>query len=209
MQSKEKKPMNREGAIALGILCFLVCGLLLTIKPSLMTNVITIALSVCLILTGIQKTVAYFKQDARQSRENFGLAVGLSLACFGLMLLLKPEVIQSILPVLLGMAVIMGGFAKAQLSFDLYRAGEKTWWWFLIGVAVSVVLGILSIAVPGLSPERGTRYTGIALLVEAVLDTAALIISHKALAPNEKTAEKAHTEPPKEQPKEPPKAREA
>lgn len=205
MQSKEKKPMNREGAIVLAILFFLVCGLLLTIKPSLMTNVITIALSICLILGGIQKTVTYFKRDAQQSRESFDLAIGLSMACFGLMLLLKPDVIQSVLPVLLGMAIITGGFAKAQLSFDLHRAGESKWWWFLIGVAVSVVLGILSIAVPGLSLERGTRYAGIALLVEAVMDTAALLISHKALAPDEKAAEKA----PAGQPKEPPKAKEA
>ena len=194
MQSKlknpiGKKPVTREGAITLTILFFLICGLLLTIKPGLMIDVITIALSVCMLLSGIQKTFAYFKQSVEESRQNFDLAIGLSLACFGLLLLLKREIIQSILPVLLGMMMMVGGFSKAQLAFDLYRVGDKRWWYFLIGVAVSVVLGILSLAVPNLSLEGGTRYAGISLLVEAAIDTAALVFSHIALQPKDKPAD--------------------
>ena len=193
------KSVSRAGVSILAILLFLVCGLLLTVKPDMVLNVVTVALSVFLLLSGAQKTAAYFRHDARQSREDFDFAIGLSSACFGLMLLIKPEIIRSVLPVLLGLVMMVGGFAKAQLAFDLYRAGEKRWWWFLIGVAVSVVLGVLSIAVPGLSVERSTRYTGIALLAEAVLDTAALIISRRALRIAEKPAQ---AEAPAEQAKE-------
>lgn len=198
-KNSNKKSVSRAGISTLAILLFFVCGLLLTIKPDMVLNVVTVALSVFLLLGGAQKTVAYFKHDAQQSREDFDFAIGLSSACFGLILLIKPEIIQSVLPVLLGMVMMVGGFAKAQLAFDLYRSGENRWWWFLIGVAVSIVLGVLSIAVPGLSAEKSTRYTGIALLVEAVLDTAALIISRRALRNTEKPVQaEAPAEPAKE-----------
>lgn len=191
-KAKQKKVMSRENTIIFAALAFFICGLLLTIKPELILAVTTIALAIFLMLCGAKRIIEYFKRDMKRNTEDFDLALGLSAACFGVLLLLKPDILQSVISVFLGMAMLVGGFAKIQMAIDLYRLEDKQWWVMLIGVAVSVTLGILSIVIPRLTAENSTRYAGISLLAEAAVDAVALIRSHQIL---KKQAEFAPAKP--------------
>ncbi|MDD3410492.1 MAG: DUF308 domain-containing protein, partial [Eubacteriales bacterium] len=81
----------------------------------------------------------------------------------------------ALLPFVWGVAMIVGGFGKVQMAFDLKRMQDSRWWILFIGAAVSFVLGIFSVTRPLFIATIATQFMGVSLLVEAALDAASII----------------------------------
>ena len=71
--------------------------------------------------------------------------------------------------------MIAGGFAKVQVAFDLNRVDRERWWLMLIGALLSFVLGVLAVTQPAFLAGIVTQFIGASLLLEALLDMAALL----------------------------------
>lgn len=163
-----------------GIAFYAVCGLLLLLWPNLALTIANYALAAVLCVIGIVLIVGYIRAETMERAKDFGLTKGLILLLVGLVLLMKTQLLITVLPFLWGVAMIIGGFAKVQMAFDLRGFDRTRWWLMLLGALLSFVLGVLAVTKPVFLANTITQFMGISLLVEAVLDAVALTVFHKS-----------------------------
>ena len=154
---------------------YAVCGLLLLLFPNLVLTIANYALAVTLCVVGLVMVVGYIRAEAMEGMQSYGLALGLILLLAGITMFFKPSILAALLPFLWGVAMLMGGFGKLQMAFDLRRIGQSRWWLLLVAAVISFALGVLSVTRPVFMATVATQFAGIALLVEAALDTGALL----------------------------------
>jgi len=157
------------------IVFYAVCGLLLLLWPNLALMIANYALAAVLCGVGLVMIIGYIRGEAMDGMMGFGLAKGLIALLVGLVLLMKSELLMTLLPFLWGVSMIAGGFGKFQMAFDMRRIGHSRWWLLLIGSLISFVLGILSVTQPAFVATAFTQFAGISLLAEAALDCASLL----------------------------------
>jgi uncharacterized membrane protein HdeD (DUF308 family) len=155
---------------------YAICGLLLLLWPDLALTIANYALAAVLCVVGLAMIIGYIRSEAVEGMLSYGLAIGLILALVGVVLFIKSGILITLLPFLWGIAMIAGGFGKFQMAFDLKRIHQNRWWLLLIGALISFVLGIFSVTDPVFLATVATQFAGISLLVEAVLDTSALLM---------------------------------
>lgn len=177
-----------------GIAFYFICGLLLLLLPDLALSIANFALAAILCAIGVKCIVTYLRGSVLDAVLGIDLAMGLVLTCVGVILLFNPLFLGSLLPFLWGLALLVGGFGKVQLSVDLKRIGTARWWLTLIGAAFSFVLGILAITQPAFIAAVFVQFVGVALIVEAVLDLAAYLTINKRIKDFRKALEKKTVE---------------
>ena len=160
---------------------YTVCGLLLLLWPNLAVMIANYALAAMLCIVGLAMIVEYLRGKAVDGMLNYGLAKGLILLLIGIVLMLRSDILINVLPFLWGVAMLAGGFAKFQMAFDLKRVDRERWWLLLLGAMISFLLGAVSVFQPVVFALTVLQIAGISLLVEAVLDTAAVIAIHREL----------------------------
>ena len=100
-----------------------------------------------------------------------------------------PTLLASLLPVIWGVSLLIGGFGKIQFAADLRRFGDRRWWTLLLGSLLSFALGILCLANPIYIAQTIFVFIGICLLAEAVLDLVTLLMVRRHLRRFEKAME--------------------
>ncbi len=160
---------------------YVVCGLLLLLWPGLALTVANVALAAVLCVVGLVMIAEYVRGETLDGMLGFGLAKGLILLLIGVVLLFRSDILARVLPFLWGVAMLVGGFAKLQMAFDLKRVDRERWWLMLLGALVSFLLGVVSITRPVIFALTVLQIAGISLLVEAALDTGALFAIRREL----------------------------
>ena len=152
----------------------LVFGLALLIWPGITTGLILNICGVALMIGGAFNIVRYFVKKDPYLAYSWSLALGLMLLCGGLCLVVFKGVLLSIVPLLFGIALLIGGVAKIQAAFNMRRVGFHSWYLTLIAAAISCVLGTLIILHPFGTGLVLIRVIGASIAVEAVQDLISL-----------------------------------
>ena len=156
---------------AIAVLLF---GLALLILPGITTGLILNICGGALMVGGVYNIVRYFVKKDTYYAYNWSLALGLMLLGGGLCLVIFKGVLLSIVPLLFGVALMIGGVAKVQAAFNMRRAGFHSWYLTLIAAAISCVLGALIILHPFGTGLVLIRVIGASIAVEAVQDLISL-----------------------------------
>ena len=180
---------RRRNAEIAAILYYIICGLLLLLFPGAPLLIANYVIATILSVVGLYFIVAYFQKTALEGLDGIQLASGLILITTGILLMIYPEFIGTLIPVLLGISLLAGGTAKLQMAVDLKRLDSKRWWIMLIGALVSITLGTLSLIDPTSSIQVFYRFVGISLLVEAVLDFCSMLYVNHHVKEYRKTIE--------------------
>ena len=163
------------------VLIYLLCGLAMLIWPDFMVNFAVYLFAGALCVFGIVLIINYWRSSAYEGALGYSLTLGLLTLLVGIVLICKPNILSTLLPFLWGLAMLVGGFGKVQMSVDLKRIGDNRWWILLIGAAVSLVLGVLCVLKPGAIATALAMFIGISLLVESVLDLVAILTLRKKI----------------------------
>ena len=182
----------------LAITLYLVTGLLLLFRPDFMTEMTRWTLTIALGLAAVVKAVRYFTTEPSKAAEGYSLTVALIAGTLALLAWLNGGLLKN---QLWGVLILCGGYMKLQTTWDFYRLGHSRWWWIMIGAAVSVLCGTLFVT--GAITANLAIWVGIALLVEAALDTAVMIMTAKGDRWNAPPREKKPKAQPVEAPAEP------
>lgn len=159
----------------------LIFGLALLIWPGITTELILNICGAGLILVGAFNIVRYFLKKDSFISYNWDLGLGLTLACAGLALIVFKGLLLSIVPLLFGIALLLGGIAKIQVSCNLRRMAFGRWYLTLIGAAVSCLLGGLIVANPFSTSLVLIRVIGVSIAIEAVQDLASIRAYNKTV----------------------------
>lgn len=161
----------------------LLVGVLLLIDPVGFTSGIIVAAGIVLLVLGLIKVIKYFRADMQEAAAGQLLVKGLVSLLFGCFCVFRSQWFIATFPLLTiiyGVATLVAGLGKVQLCVDLLRRKNKKWFLAAISAVVSIVLAVVIIRSPFASTAVLWTFTGISLIVEAVLDVITLIVSGKA-----------------------------
>lgn len=161
----------------------LVIGLFLLIAPELFTKIVIVVFGIVLIAVGVVFLVRAFA-NKKSGFENY-------IAIFISMVALLVGVICTFcvgwvmrwiafIAVIFGLLLIVSGVFKAKSFFDLNGFGSPVSIMLIVSAVLSFVLGIIIVINPFKAVEALLVFTGIALIVEAAVDIASLVLGRRA-----------------------------
>lgn len=178
------KQYKSSGSIAACLFEILV-GILLLIKPIGFTTSIIILAGVLLAGSGIGNIVKYFRTDAKEAVLGQHLMKGLVALLGGLFCVFNSGWFLATFPILTmiyGLAMLVGGLGKVQVTVDMIRLKRKKWFLAAIGAVVSIICAVVILGSPFASTAALWMFTGITLIVEAVIDAITIIMSGRDTA---------------------------
>ncbi len=166
------------------VLCLfeILVGILLLINPIGFTSGIIITAGIVLLVIGIISIVKYFKTDAQKAASGQMLVKGLAALLAGGFCVFESHwfiVTFPVLTIIYGIVTLVTGLGKVQLTVDLLRRKNKKWFFAAISAVVSIICAVVIIRSPFASTAVLWMFTGISLIVEAVLDVITLIVTGK------------------------------
>jgi len=176
------KELKRNPGSVLIMLLELIVGILLLIDPQKFTAVIVTIAGIILAAFGIVMIFRYFRSEAHAAARQYELAKGLVLAGGGVFCILRAtwftQVFQ-VLALLYGLGVLLTGVVKVQMAVDMLRLGSRRWYFGALGALVTVVFALIILLNPFKTMQVLWNFIGIVLIIEAVLDIAAMILTRE------------------------------
>ena len=122
--------------------CYIILGVLLIIFPDISGKVISYVLGGSAVVYGIINLTIYFLLNVRESLYRNEFIIGIASIVFGLLIILKSDIIVSLVPLMLGLIIMVSGFINLQKGVVAYRIGYNRSLIYVIIAAISIVFGI-------------------------------------------------------------------
>lgn len=164
------------------LLLEMLIGVLLLIDPLYFTEGIIVAVGVLLLLWGLVSCIRYFRQETDMAVASQDLFKGMVLLLAGGFCAMRSQwfiVTFPLLSLLYGLAVLLGSLSKVQWTVNLLRQKKERWFLAAIGALVSVICACVILVNPFSTTDVLWMFTGISLIVEALLDIATLVLGRK------------------------------
>lgn len=163
---------ERAGGI---IICIfeLVVGVLLFVNPVGFTSGIIMVAGAVLMVLGLVEIVKYFRTNAQEASCGQMLVKGLLSVLVGAFCAFRAEWFITTFPVLTvlyGVAILVTGIGKIQLTVDMLRLKRKKWGWAAVNAGISLICAFVILRMPFASTNVLWIFTGAVLAVEGVMD---------------------------------------
>lgn len=165
----------------------LIVGILLLVNPVGFTSGIIMTVGVVLMVMGLISTIKYFKASVEEAAKGQLLFKGLLALLVGVFCVLRDDWFVTVFPaitILYGIGTLVSGVAKTQFAMDRLRMKDKKWYWAGISALVSIVCGGIILASPFATTAVLWVFTGVSLIVEAILDVLAMVMEKFHTAKN-------------------------
>ena len=164
---------------------YLGLGIFLVLKPGTALNIVCYALGGVVLACAAVQLIRYFVVERGVFQSQLTLISGIICLALGVFLLLRSDIVVSILPVVFGLFVIFDAIARVQNALDLRRCGYDSWKGFLLlpvlSVVLGVVLGVVLIVNPFGAMETLVMAIGIILIVEGAINLLSALYTVLAL----------------------------
>lgn len=147
---------------------FILIGAFLLARPEDAIHLVSYALGIILVLWGLISIIQFFTDKESQSYLDFGFIVGVFVFIFGVIILIKPNTIASIIPLLLGIWMLINGVTK--LSYALTLNNNKNAAGSIIVAILIIILGILLVFNPFAGAKTLVQILGISIIIYSILD---------------------------------------
>ena len=117
-----------------------ILGLLLVIWPGKTLEVTAKILGVALLVGAVVSIVSWYKDRHQSGGDYTSLAIGILCLIMGLVVFIAPRGVISLLPKIIGAAIVVNGVLNLAQAFDLRKKGGSDW----VGPVVLAVLTIVA-----------------------------------------------------------------
>lgn len=148
----------------------MVLGIALLVWPATSLRLVCAGFGIVILVKGAASIVGYFRSEERFFSTHFSLVFGILAFALGVFLLVRPDTVVKVLPLLVGLFILFDGVLRLQYAFDLRRAGFDRWWSYLLLSLLSAALGGLMVWNPFTTAQVMVQAIGIILVVEGVLN---------------------------------------
>ena len=167
-------------------LCSLILGILLVFQSETTLVTISYIIGGMLMLVGIS---AFLKKE--KGNKEMSYIYGVIAIILGILVVINPKAIASIVPFVIGILILINGAAKLQLAMTLRALGHNLWKSTMIVAVVSALFGVILLLNPFSGAVNMVRVIGIIVIVFSIID---LLTSHKVnkVMPKDKTVESSN-----------------
>lgn len=155
-------------------------GILLIFESEVTISTISYIVGGVLVAAGTFAFLRYLKTNQKGlEMSELDILYGIVTIIVGILVIKNPHVIASIIPLILGIAIVISSASKLQYAFDLKSENNDLWKTTMAIAAVSAVFGIVLIFNPFAGAVLIMRIVGIFILAYAVLDIISTLIIKK------------------------------
>ncbi len=147
-------------AIAFGVVLFL--------WPVKVTTVVCKAVGAVIAVLGVVRIISYIMNT--KEKHGINLPLGLVLAIVGIWIFLKPESIESLMLVGIGVVLFVHGFEDFKYAIETKRGSYESWWVILLMSLLSMGLGIACVVDSFGVISVALTFVGIALIYDGLSD---------------------------------------
>lgn len=162
------KKYSRNSLLVSALLIIL--SLFLIFKPGFSINLVMISLGCVLSFYGITQTVSYFSNSKEIQFFNFQLVVGILCLLAGLVFIFNPTFINSILPLIIGVWIVIKSITSLQLALNIKNTGANNWQPMLILSIATFIIGLVIVINPFQALEAAISICGGLLLVSELIN---------------------------------------
>lgn len=149
---------------------YILLGVILLIFPETTATTLCYGLGGSTVAVGVFVVAAYLFRDVRRNAYSNDFVGGLVSILLGLFIIYKVELIISLIPFILGIAVIVSGFIKLQSCIDVRRMGYGNGLALFLLALVNMVLGVVLVLNPFDTAIVLFRIIGAGLIFSGVSD---------------------------------------
>ncbi len=165
------------------VLSSLMCafGLTLIIWPDISLKVFALCAGITLIAFGVIKVVGYLSRDLYRLAFQYDLAFGVLSIALGLLVMLGPGDVIDTICIAVGLAFLMDGLLKIQISIDARAFGIRRWWLILLVALLAVVIGVLLVFRTAQSERLLMVFLGLSLLADGIMNLITVLLTVKII----------------------------
>ena len=159
----------RTNVVISALIC-IALGVVLVVWPGMSVQVACMAIGAVLIINGISRLLNFIfgRDDSLFSQMN--LIMGIIITVIGVWILLQPEKIIAMIPILVGIIIIIHGINNLQQAVNLCKSQYDKWWVALLLGLLTVGLGILLICNPFQAIDTLVMFIGLFLIYDGISD---------------------------------------
>lgn len=161
------------------LLCAL--GILLVALPDFSAELFCRISGIIMLLFGFIKMIGYFSKDLYRLAFQFDLASGILLMALGIIMMLRANVMISIICIILGIYVLADALLKVQIAIDAKAFGIAKWWLILAAAVLTGIFGFLLVLRPSESARIMMVLLGLTLITEGVLNFVTILTAVKIM----------------------------
>lgn len=159
---------NLKLSFIVSSILYMALGIVLLIWPTTSLKVICYAFGGITLLYGLFRLAGYLSNRENSSVLQADTFIGILMLGLGIFLLLTPNTILSILPIVLGLFIIFNSIIKLQYAFELKADFYDKWWILLFLGIITAALGTLIAVNPFSSMEITVMAMGSVLVADGI-----------------------------------------
>lgn len=151
------------------VLC-IALGVVLVIWPDMSMQVMCTTIGIVLLIGGLVRLIEYFLMRDDSLYAQMNLIMGIVIAVVGVWIILKPDKVLAIIPIIIGIMIVLHGLNNLQQAVALCKDKYDKWWVALVLGLLTVGFGILLICRPFAALNTVVILIGIFLIYDGVSD---------------------------------------
>ena len=155
--------------ILTALFCIL-CGAVLFVWPYMSARIACMVLGAILVLMGIIYFVSFLSTPSGTFIKQVHLVLTIVFVVIGVWILLKPDFVIGLIPVIVGIILVLHGFYDLQQAVFLGRAKYGFWWLVLLLAGLTIVLGGILLWNPFEAMSIAIKFIGVFLVFDGVSD---------------------------------------
>lgn len=147
-----------------------IVGILLIVKPAEVITLISTVVGIGIIIAGIFAFLKYLRNGKEENSFKFDLIYGVICVVAGTLLIVNPEAVASILPLVIGVWMIINSIVKIQYALTIKQYQNDKYMTIMILSIITLAFGILLVFNPFRGAEIITQIIGTFITLYALLD---------------------------------------
>ncbi|MGN1146780.1 MAG: HdeD family acid-resistance protein [Lachnospiraceae bacterium] len=160
---------------------YIVLGVILLLFPETTATTLCYAVGGAAIVIGVVSVCIYLFRDVSRNTYRNDFVSGLVSILLGIFIFYKVDLIISLIPFVLGIAVVVSGFLKLQDCIDVRRMGYGNGLALFILAIINVALGIVLVLNPFSTAILLFRIIGIGLIFSGISDLVTTLYMSKKI----------------------------
>lgn len=156
-----------------------VLGLLIIFKSEVTIIAISYLIGGVLVGLGAFAIIQFIKNIEISGKNDLDILYGVVTIILGLLIVKNPKSIASVLPIIIGVAIVINSSTKLQYAFELKKENNQQWKTTMIISIISVICGVVLLFNPFKGAVILTQTIGIFIIIYAILDIVSTSIIKK------------------------------